>query len=76
MKTYLIALIPGPGHFGKSVTKMAWAVLKTAAGKEFKLVDTVFPSSCAYYNETGAMMPDDGVETLRAFDSILLGAAG
>ncbi|YBV94479.1 tartrate dehydrogenase (plasmid) [Phyllobacteriaceae bacterium JZ32] len=76
MKTYSIALIPGDG-IGKDVTEAAWQVLQAAAKRSgLGLEGTRFPWSCAYYRETGAMMPPDGVETLRKFDAIYLGAVG
>ena len=76
MKTHRIALIPGDG-IGKSVTDAAWQVLNAAAeASGFALEGTEFPWSCAFYKETGAMMPKDGIETLRGFDAILLGAVG
>lgn len=75
MKTYSIALIPGDG-IGASVIEAAWAVLEKAAGGEFRLTGKTFPWSCAFYKQTGAMMPADGIETLRGFDAILLGAVG
>ncbi len=75
-KTYSIALIPGDG-IGVDVTAAAWSVLEAAAKKEgFSLTSTTFPWSCAFYKETGAMMPADGIATLRGFDAILLGAVG
>lgn len=76
MKTYSIALIPGDG-IGKNVTEAAWQVLQAAAKNGgFGLDGTTLPWSCAYYRETGAMMPQDGIETLRKFDAIYLGAVG
>ena len=76
MKTYRIALIPGDG-IGKPVTEAAWAALQKAAAAEgFTLTGESFPWSSAYYRETGAMMPADGIEQLRGFDAILLGAVG
>ncbi|MER9970831.1 tartrate dehydrogenase [Mesorhizobium sp. M0060] len=76
MKSYSIALIPGDG-IGKSVTDAAWQVLEAAArGSGFALQGQHFPWSCAYYKQTGRMMPEDGIETLRGFDAILLGAVG
>ncbi|TPI13857.1 tartrate dehydrogenase [Mesorhizobium sp. B4-1-1] len=75
MKTYSIALIPGDG-IGAGVTEAAWAVLEKAAARGFRLEGKTFPWSCAFYKETGAMMPADGIETLRGFDAILLGAVG
>ncbi|MBB4187251.1 tartrate dehydrogenase/decarboxylase/D-malate dehydrogenase [Sinorhizobium terangae] len=76
MKSYSIALIPGDG-IGQDVTDAAWQVLSTVATHSgFTLTSTPFPWSCAFYKETGAMMPEDGLETLRRFDAILLGAVG
>jgi tartrate dehydrogenase/decarboxylase/D-malate dehydrogenase len=76
VKSYKIALIPGDG-IGTAVTEAAWEVLARAAhGGGFKLEGTTFPWSCNFYDKTGAMMPADGIETLRGFDAILLGAVG
>lgn len=76
MKSYKIALIPGDG-IGTAVTEAAWEVLGRAAhGGGFRLDGTTFPWSCDFYEKTGAMMPADGIETLRGFDAILLGAVG
>ncbi|MEP6564494.1 MAG: tartrate dehydrogenase [Mesorhizobium sp.] len=76
MKSYSIALIPGDG-IGRDVTAAAWSVLETAAKRDgFALAATEFPWSCKFFKETGRMMPEDGIETLRGFDAILLGAVG
>lgn len=76
LKNYSIALIPGDG-IGRGMVSAAWSVLQKAAGAHgFGLEGTDFPWSCAFYKETGAMMPADGIETLRRFDAILLGAVG
>ena len=76
MTTYKIALIPGDG-IGTAVIDATWEVLnKAAAGAGFSLDGTSFPWSCEFYEKTGAMMPADGIETLRGFDAILLGAVG
>ncbi len=76
MKSYSIALIPGDG-IGQEVTDAAWQVLSTVARHSgFTLTGTSFPWSCAFYKETGAMMPADGIEALRPFDAILLGSVG
>jgi tartrate dehydrogenase/decarboxylase / D-malate dehydrogenase len=76
MKPHRIALIPGDG-IGTPVIEAAWQVLE-ATGKAtgFALEGTTFPWSCDFYRKTGAMMPADGIETLRGFDAILLGAVG
>jgi tartrate dehydrogenase/decarboxylase/D-malate dehydrogenase len=76
MNSYSIALIPGDG-IGRDVISSAWSVLQAVADTSgFALKSTEFPWSCAFYKETGAMMPADGIETLRGFDAILLGAVG
>ncbi len=74
--TYKIALIPGDG-IGKEVVPEGVRVLKTLAGKfGFDVAFTEFPYSCGYYLEHGEMMPPDGLDRLRPFDAILLGAVG
>jgi tartrate dehydrogenase/decarboxylase/D-malate dehydrogenase len=76
MKRYNIALIPADG-IGPEVLEAGWFVLQAAARKHgFKLTGETFPWSCDYYLQTGAMMPADGIETLRRFDAIYLGAVG
>ncbi|ASP86597.1 tartrate dehydrogenase (plasmid) [Sinorhizobium meliloti] len=76
MMSYSIALIPGDG-IGQDVTDAAWQVLSTVARHSgLALTGTPFPWSCAFYKETGAMMPADGIEALRRFDAILLGSVG
>ncbi len=42
----------------------------------FELETTSFPWSCETYLSEGRMMPEDGIDTLKAFDAILLGAVG
>ena len=71
--TYRIALIPGDG-IGLPVTAAAIKVAQKAAPGLLECV--TFPWSCEYYLETGRMMPADGIETLRGFDAIFLGAVG
>jgi tartrate dehydrogenase/decarboxylase/D-malate dehydrogenase len=76
MKNYAIALIPGDG-IGRDVTEAAWAVLEAAARHSgITLNGARFPWSCAFYKDTGMMMPSDGIKTLQTFDAILLGAVG
>jgi tartrate dehydrogenase/decarboxylase / D-malate dehydrogenase len=43
---------------------------------DVKLAFETFPWSCAYYAEHGRMMPPDGLDLLRGFDAIFLGAIG
>ncbi len=72
MTTHKIALIPGDG-IGTAVTESAVAVARAAGAV---LETTTFPWSCDHYLQTGKMMPEDGIETLRGFDAIFLGAVG
>lgn len=75
-RTHQIAVIPGDG-IGVDVTREACRVV-AAAGQRFgfAVAETPFDWSCERYGQTGAMMPDDGIEQLRGFDAILLGAVG
>ncbi|MCW1413819.1 tartrate dehydrogenase [Rhizobium sp. 1AS11] len=76
MKTYKIAVIPGDG-IGVEVINAAWNVLRVAADHfGFALDSTELDWSCNYYLKHGRMMPEDGIEQLREFDAILLGAVG
>jgi tartrate dehydrogenase/decarboxylase/D-malate dehydrogenase len=76
MKSYQIALLPADG-IGPEVLDAGWLVLQAAARKHgFELRGETFPWSCEYYLKTGAMMPADGIETLRRFNAIYLGAVG
>lgn len=74
MKNYRIALMPGDG-IGKEVVPAAVEVLKAAA-RECTLSFEPFDWGCEYYLRTGRMMPPDGLDQLRPFDAILLGAIG
>jgi tartrate dehydrogenase/decarboxylase/D-malate dehydrogenase len=73
-KTYRLALLPGDG-IGKEVIPAAVQVLHAAA-EGFSLACEPFEWGCEYYLGNGRMMPEDGLETLRPFDAILLGAIG
>ena len=73
---YNIALIPGDG-IGKEVVPEAVKIIKVLSKQhDFDVTYTEFPYSCEYYLKTGSMMPADGIEKLRAFDAIFLGAVG
>src|ERR1019366_2439872 len=76
MKTFKIAVIPGDG-IGKEVVPEGLRVLE-AAGRRFGLKFSLrhFDWICETYAKTGKMMPDDGLDQLRPFDAIFLGAVG
>src|SRR3989442_10713786 len=71
-----IAAIPGDG-IGKEVVPEGMRVLD-AAGRRFgfDIEWTTFDWSCERFTETGRMMPEDGLDRLRQFESIFLGAVG
>jgi tartrate dehydrogenase/decarboxylase/D-malate dehydrogenase len=71
-----IAVIPGDG-IGKEVVPEGMRVLE-AAGRRFgfELEWTTFDWSCERYAKIGSMMPEDGLEQLRKFEAIFLGAVG
>lgn len=71
--THRIALIPGDGIGGAVVQSAMQIAEKAAPGL---LSAQSFDWSCDRYLQTGAMMPEDGIETLRGFDAIFLGAVG
>ncbi len=77
MAEYKVAVIPGDG-VGLEVIeegrKALEAVAGVTAGLSFQF--TEFPWGSEFYRETGKLMPDDGIETLKAFDTILFGAVG
>ena len=76
MSKLKIAVIPGDG-IGWEVVPEGIKVLETVGAKygldyEF----TEYDWGCERYHKTGKLMPDDGIETLKGFDSIFLGACG
>jgi len=76
MTTHRIAVIPGDG-IGKEVLPEGMRVLD-AAGKKFGITFdwTIFNWSCEVFAKTGRMMPPDGLDQLRTFEAIYLGAVG
>jgi tartrate dehydrogenase/decarboxylase/D-malate dehydrogenase len=76
MSTIKVAVIPGDG-IGKEVMPEGMRVLEAAGAKHgINFAWQEFDWSCETYLKTGQMMPEDGIEQLRVFDSIYLGAAG
>jgi len=76
MKTFSIAVIAGDG-IGKEVVPEGIRVLEAASRRfDFQIRWHTFDWSCESYVKTGRMMPADGLEQLRPFDSIFLGAVG
>jgi tartrate dehydrogenase/decarboxylase/D-malate dehydrogenase len=78
MKAYhRIAVIPGDG-IGKEVVsegiKCLNALSEIMENVQFEF--QYFPWSSEYYLQNGRMMPEDGLEILKGFDAIYLGAVG
>jgi tartrate dehydrogenase/decarboxylase/D-malate dehydrogenase len=77
MKTFRIAVIAGDG-IGPEVIAEGKRVLQEIAAMDgsFAVEFTDFPWGCEYYLKTGRMMDEDGLEKLKSFDAIYLGAVG
>ena len=76
MSGYRVAVIPGDG-VGNEVATEALRVLEAASSRfGFDLETESFDWSCDRYLESGAMMPDDALDTLSDFDGIFLGCIG
>ena len=75
-RTYRIAAIPGDG-IGKETLPEGMRVLGAAAARfGFSLKTTDYDWSCDRFKRLGAMMPEDGLDQLRAHDAVFLGAVG
>lgn len=76
-KQLKIAVIPGDG-IGPEVLEQGIKVLKEVARLDgsFAFEFTTFPWGCEYYAKHGRMMDEDGMEILREYDAIYLGAVG
>ncbi|MGE7765048.1 tartrate dehydrogenase [Peribacillus sp. NPDC096540] len=77
MKVYKIAVIAGDG-IGPEVINEGVKVLNKVAelAGDFSFEFTYFPWGCEYYLEHGKMLPDDGMEQLKKFEAVYLGAVG
>ena len=74
MKTYRIASIPGDG-IGNEVIPAGIEVLKKLEN-DFSLEFEHFDWSSKRYQESGAYIPEGGLEKLKRFDAIFFGAVG
>lgn len=74
--TYRVATIPGDG-IGIEVMESCQIVLDALTPRfGIELDWTSFDWSCERFTATGSMMPDDGVDQMKEFDAIQLGAIG
>lgn len=77
MKKINMAVIAGDG-IGPEVIGEGIKVLDAVAEMDggFQFEWTHFPWGCEYYLEHGRMMAEDGIQTLKDYDAIYLGAVG
>jgi tartrate dehydrogenase/decarboxylase/D-malate dehydrogenase len=74
--TYRVAVISGDG-IGNEVVPAGQQVMEAVARRfGFQLEWQHFDWSCERYARTGSMMPANGLDELRGFDAIYLGAVG
>ena len=74
MKSYRIASIPGDG-IGNEVIPAGIEVLQQLA-TDFRIDFKHFDWSSKRFKETGAYIPDGGLDELKKFDAIFFGAVG
>ena len=75
-RKYRIAVIPGDG-IGKEVIPEGQRAVEAVAGRhDFAVEWEDFDWSCERYAETGRMMPEDGIDQVKEFDALYLGAVG
>ncbi|HHT02619.1 MAG TPA: tartrate dehydrogenase [Firmicutes bacterium] len=76
MDSYRIAVIGGDGVGPEVLTEGCKVMDAIAELAGFALEYERFPWGCAYYQEHGEMMPQNGLDVLQDFDAIYLGAIG
>jgi tartrate dehydrogenase/decarboxylase/D-malate dehydrogenase len=76
MAKHRIAVIPGDG-IGNEVVPAGIEVLEKVGSKlGIEFLWDEFDWSCERYHNVGSMMPEDGLEQIRSYDAIYLGAVG
>jgi tartrate dehydrogenase/decarboxylase / D-malate dehydrogenase len=75
-KSYRIAVIAGDGIGHEVMPEGIGALERAARAYGFELSWTEFDWSCEHYAKTGRMMPEEGLDRLRPYDAIYLGAVG
>jgi tartrate dehydrogenase/decarboxylase / D-malate dehydrogenase len=75
MPAHRVAVIAGDG-IGKEVIPAGQRVIEAALPDGSSIEWNALPWSSDYYREHGRMMPEDGLDQLRDYDAIYLGAVG
>ena len=77
MKQFHIAVIAGDGIGPQVITegKKVFSGIAQMDGT-FSVTFEDFPWGCEYYLKSGEMMPENGLDLLRGYDAIYLGAVG
>jgi tartrate dehydrogenase/decarboxylase / D-malate dehydrogenase len=76
LKKYKIAVIEGDGIGHEVVPEGIRALEAVTRNYPMEFAWQDFSWSCETYLRSGRMMPEDGLEQLRGFDAIFLGAVG
>jgi tartrate dehydrogenase/decarboxylase / D-malate dehydrogenase len=76
LKTYRIAAIPGDGIGNEVIPAGVEVLQKLSSLNDFRLEFTDFDWSSKRYLQTGAYIPEGGLEKLKRFDAIFFGAVG
>lgn len=76
MPAFDVAVIGGDGIGPEVIEETIRVVDKAVAREGSQIRWQRFPWSCAFYKQTGRMMPVDGFDQLRQFQAILFGAVG
>ena len=76
VRTVRLAVIPGDGIGPEVVAEALKALDAAVAGTEVSFAQTPFSLGAARYLETGDVLTDDDLESIKGHDAILLGAVG
>ena len=75
-KSYRVAVIAGDGIGHEVMPEGITAMERAARAYGFDLSWNQFDWSCERFAKTGRMMPEDGLDRLRLYDAVYLGAVG
>jgi len=76
VSNYKIAVVPGDG-IGNEIVPEGLRVVKAVAEKHnFSIETEEFDWGAGYYQKHNKFLPDDGIDTLKAFDAVYFGSVG